>query len=284
MKRKKLLSFFLVLVMSLSSMTFTGCQSFSNNISNIKVKLGLKNNDFQYIEDGKISKIVVQSTRDSGFRFVVTDKNVINDIYDMLSSAKAVNSRSSLKPDYTFQLYKNDKKVYATFNYIAGLDKKDGGNFYNNSKSYVVSNRIDSDIIKNFWEIDGTRSLIDFNSVYYKMISDVVDKYIAYSKSSSIGIEVDNDINAAKFIQSTKLEDFKKKLPSGVTLVESTDDDTSKDSTLNLTTEGYDQTIYKCTATFYNKKTMEQKKYYLTGKYIKSYWNISISETKPNNF
>ncbi|KHD37284.1 hypothetical protein NL50_08145 [Clostridium acetobutylicum] len=284
MKHRRLLGFFLISIMIFSMITFTGCQSIGDSVSKVKVKLGFKNKDFEYIRQGKISKIVIQSTRDNGFRFVVTDANVINEIYDMLSTGKPAKSKSSLRPDYTFQLYKNDKKVYAVFNYVAGIDKKSGGNFYSGNKSYIVSNRIDSDIIKNFWEIDGTRTLVDFDQVYYKMALNAINKYITYSKNSNIGIEIDNDVEAAKFISSTDLEDFKKELPSGVSVIESTEDDSNKDVTLNLNTEGYDQKVYKCVATFYNKKTMEQKKYYMIGKYNKDYWNISVQENKPSDF
>lgn len=283
MKHRRLFSFFLIMIFSL--VAFTGCESISNSINKAQVKLGFKNQDFEYIKQGKISKIVIQSTRDNGFRFVVTDNNVINEIYDMLSTAKPVPKKTTLRPDYTFQLYKNDKKVYAVFNYVAGVDKKyGGGNFYSGNKSYIVSNRIDSDIIKNFWEIDGTRTLVNFNQVYYKMALNAISKYITYSKDSNIGIEIDNDVEAEKFISSTDLEDFKKELPSGVSVIESTEDDSNKDVTLNLNTEGYDQKIYKCIATFNNKKTLEQKKYYMIGKYNNGYWNISVQETKPKDF
>ena len=43
----------------------TGCQK----IDDIKLKMGLINKDFEYIKEGKADKIIIQSTRDQGFRF-----------------------------------------------------------------------------------------------------------------------------------------------------------------------------------------------------------------------
>ena len=34
----------------------------------------MKNNDFEYIKENKINKIIIQNTRDPGYRFIVTDK------------------------------------------------------------------------------------------------------------------------------------------------------------------------------------------------------------------
>ena len=185
-------------VILIFSLCFTGC----SKLDSMKVKLGLKNNDFEYIKQNKIEKIVIQNTRDQGYRFVVTDKKAIQELYEILSSAKEVKEKSTLKPDYVFEMHEGHNKVHK-FNYVAGLDKSNGGNLYSDDKIYIVSKRIDNDIIKNFWNI---RIPKDFTDIYYNSILKTLNEYLKDTKSNkSIGINLDEDIDIAKFILSTDL-------------------------------------------------------------------------------
>ena len=169
--KNRLLIFSFIII---AAFIFTGCKSFDE----IKVKLGVKNNDFEYIKQGRIKKIIIQSTRDKSFRFVVTDEIAIKDLYDILSTSKEVSTASTLESDYIFEMYEGVDKVHK-FSYIAGLDEKDGANLYSADKSYIVSKRIDNDIIQNFWNI---RKPLDFKTVYYDILSRVVhnDKFRSF--------------------------------------------------------------------------------------------------------
>ena len=80
--------------------TLSGCGIIDTGL----VKLNLKNTDFEYINENKVNKIVIQSTRDSGFKFVVNDSNAINDIYKILSKGKVKGEKTSLDPDYVFEV------------------------------------------------------------------------------------------------------------------------------------------------------------------------------------
>lgn len=116
------LSVFLVLIILTVAVLSAGC----DELDRLKVKTGLKNSDFEYIREERVDKIVIQNMRDQGFKFVVTDQNAIKDLYDILSSGKKVSKKSSLQPDYVFEIYEGNNKVHR-FKYVAGLDKKDGG-------------------------------------------------------------------------------------------------------------------------------------------------------------
>ena len=151
-KKRKNNKFMIIIMVLLFCFITSGC----NKIDEMKVKAGLKNNDFEYIKQGKIETIVIQSTRDQGFRFTVTDKNVINEIYDVLSTAKTASKKSSLEPDYIFEMKEGNNKIHK-FSYVTGLDKKDSGNFYSDNKTYIVSNRIDNNIISNYWKHKETK-------------------------------------------------------------------------------------------------------------------------------
>jgi len=272
-KNKLIIFSFIVL----ATFMFTGCTSFDE----IKVKLGVKNEDFEYIEQGRIKKITIQSTRDKSFRFVVTDEIAIKDLYDILSSAKEVDEKSTLEPDYIFEMYEGVNKVHK-FSYIAGLDEKNGANLYSADKSYIVSKRIDNDIIKNFWNI---RKPIDFKTVYYDSILEVLDKYVKdEDKSKKIILDISEDNEATKFVLSTDLDSFKDKLLKDFNTVLLKDKNTAYDVLINVKTEGYKSTIYKSSVTIKTKLNEKEKKYYVVAKYDKS-WNIEIFEDeKPNGF
>lgn len=258
------------------------CLSGCNKIDELEIKAGLKNNDFEYMKQGKVKTIVIQSTRDQGFRFKVTDKNVINDLYDMLSTAKVANKKSSLEPDYVFEMKEGNNTIHK-FNYITGLDKKDAGNFYSDNKTYIVSKRIDTNIIDSYWTI---RKPKDFKLVYYKSITNALKQYVKEpNKNKSIGINLKDDVEASKFILSADLEDFKSDLSSNFTnATVATKDKENYDIWVTIKTQGYKSTSYKAIITFWDKNDQSEKNYYIVDEYKNASWNIKITEDKPDKF
>jgi hypothetical protein len=273
--KNKIIMFSLIIVIAFM---FTGCKSFDE----VKVKLGVKNNDFEYIKQGRIKKIIIQSTRDKGFRFVVTDEVAIKDLYEILSTSKEVKVKSTLESDYIFEMYEGIDKVHK-FNYIAGLDEKDGANLYSEDKSYIVSKRIDNDIIQNFWNI---RKPIDFKTVYYDSISKVLDSYIKLDdKNKKILLDISEDNEVAKFILSTDLESFKNQILNNFNIVLLKDKDMDYDVLISVKTEGYKATIYKSSITIKSGLNEKEKKYYVVAKYEKGLWNIeTFEDKKPDKF
>lgn len=273
-KNKLLICSFIII----AAFMFTGCKSFDE----VKVKLGVKNNDFEYIKQGRIKKIIIQSTRDKSFRFVVTDEIAIKDMYEILSSSKEVTEKSTLESDYIFEMYEGIDKVHK-FNYIAGLDKKDGANLYSSDKSFIVSKRIDNDIIQNFWNI---RKPIDFETVYYDSILKVLNNYVKGDvKKKKILLDISEDNEAAKFILSTDLESFKSKLKSDFNTELLKDKNEKSDVLIKVKTEGYKATIYKSSVTIKTTLTEKEKEYYVVAKYVEGSWNIEVSEDKkPEGF
>lgn len=284
MKKNNLIIICLFLIVSVM---FSGC----TKLNTIQVKLGLKNNDFDYMKNGKVNEIVIQNKRDSGYKFIVTNATAISEIYDILSSAKIADTKSSLNPDYTIYIYENDNSV-KKFNYVVGIDKKDGGNFYSNSKNYITTNRLDTQILSQF---NDERTPKDFNKIYYTLISECIDKYRASGNNKAIGIDINDDVTVQKYIFSSELDDFEKSLPSNVTVLNNPNDPCDVKET--VTTEGFkrgafkyggqsytDSYIYKAIVDFYDNSTKSDKKYYVVGINQNDYWNISVSETKSSDF
>lgn len=258
-------------------MILGGC----TKIDDLEVKYGWKNRDFEYIKENKVNKIIIQSTRDTGFRFIVTDQRTITELYDILSTAKAVSEKSSLEPDYIFEMYEDD--TVHKFMYIAGLDKQNLGNLYSDNQIFIVSKRIDNDIVRNLWNIRKPR---EFQNVYYKSILLLLEKYGKdINKGGKVGIDLSEDIDVAKYMLSTDLEEFKANLKQVMGNAEMMGKDKEAyDARVTVKTYGYKSEIYKSIITVYNKNDKSETKYYVMDRYENGEWNLQVSNTKPETF
>lgn len=276
MKKSKILLITLVIIIST---LFSGCELVDNGM----VKLGLKNKDFEYIKENKVSQIVIQSTRDAGFRFVVTDKNAINNIYDIVSSGKVKESKSTLDADYIFDIYIGEEAK--SYKYVVSASDSDTGNFYDDEKAYLISKNLDDTIINN---LSFVRKPRDFQDVYYKCILDVLEsKKDDLKEDNKVGVNIAGDVDCLKYMFSTDLEQFKKdidKILPKTTLVENNSDDF--DTVITVKNRGYSSKIFKTTITVDDKKNKIYETYYVSALYESKGWNIDIGKvnTKPENW
>ena len=276
MKKSKILLITLVIIIST---LFSGCELVDNGM----VKLGLKNKDFEYIKENKVSQIVIQSTRDAGFRFVVTDKNAINNIYDIVSSGKEKESKSTLDADYIFDIYIGEEAK--SYKYVVSASDSDTGNFYDDEKAYLISKNLDDTIINN---LSFVRKPRDFEDVYYKCILDVLEaKKDDLKEDNKVGVNIAGDVDCLKYMFSTDLEQFKKdidKILPKTTLVENNSDDF--DTVITVKNRGYSSKIFKTTITVDDKKNKIYETYYVSALYESKGWNIDIGKvnTKPENW
>lgn len=276
MKKSKILLITLVIIIST---LFSGCELVDNGM----VKLGLKNKDFEYIKENKVSQIVIQSTRDAGFRFVVTDKNAINNIYDIVSSGKVKESKSTLDADYIFDIYIGEEAK--SYKYVVSASDSDTGNFYDDEKAYLISKNLDDTIINN---LSFVRKPRDFEDVYYKCILDVLEaKKDDLKEDNKVGVNIAGDVDCLKYMFSTDLEQFKKdidKILPKTTLVENNSDDF--DTVITVKNRGYSSKIFKTTITVDYKKNKIYETYYVSALYESKGWNIDIGKvnTKPENW
>lgn len=270
---------FIILAIALIMLTTSvGC----SKVDELKLKVGLKNNDFEYIKDNKADKIIIQSTRDKGFRFIVTDKRTIRELYEILSSAKKVEQKSSLEPDYIFEIHEGG--TIHTFNYITGIDKNEYGNLYNEENTYIVSKRIDYDIIKNLWNYRAPR---EFKTTYYGSIIAFLEQYGSNitKNSSNVGIDLSQDIEAAKYMLSLEIEEFKENLAEIMSTAKLVQKNSEQfDVLVTIKTQGYKTTVYKAIITVYDKKDNSETKYYINNVHENGEWEIRITDTKPDKF
>lgn len=241
-----------------------------------------KNKDFEYIKQRGAMKITIQSTRDKSYKFTVTDEEAIMDIYQLLSSAKEVEGKTSLEPDYIFEIYEAPDKI-SKFNYVAGLDKGNGANFYNEDKNYIVSNRLDNDIIKNF---GNNRKPIDFENIYYESLLRTLETFnTGDNKGKKIGLDIKSDIETTKYQLSTDImyfEDRLKKIQNAE--IAKGDNLEGYDVVMTVKTEGYTATKYKAIVTFQGDPKAKPVTYYINNVYEQGSWKINITTEKPENF
>ena len=276
MKKSKILLIAFVIIMTT---LFSGCEAIDNGM----VKLGLKNNDFEYIKENKVNQIIIQSTRDAGFRFVVTDKNAINDIYNIVSSGRIKESKSKLDADYIFDIYIGEE--VKSYKYVVSASDSDSGNFYDDEKAYLISKNLDDTIIKN---LSFVRKPRDFEDIYYKCILDVLEeKKNSLKEDNKVGVNIAGDVDCLKYMFSIDLEQFKKdidKILPGTTLVENNSDDF--DTVITVKNRGYSSKVFKTTITVDDKKNKIYETYYVSAVYESKGWDIDIGEvnTKPENW
>ena len=257
--------------------TFAGCSV----VENIEKKLGWKTDYFQYLDSENVEQISIQSMRDLGFKFIVTEGSAKNTMYNLLSKAQKSTEKSNLEPDYIFEFDLGDevKKFY----YVVGSES---GNFYNDTDVYTVSNRIDEVIIQNLSFI---RKPKEFNYIYYKPILEVLKKVepSLKDKDYKIGINIKSDADCLKYIFSNDLKDFTsdaEKIISNVELVQTTT--AGYDVVITVKNRGYDTLVYKTAIIVNNKRENTEETYYVVAQYEYKKWNISISEpnVKPSNW
>lgn len=246
--------------------TLTGC-SLGDTVKGIFKR---EEGYFEYLKNGSVEKISIQSVRDKSFKILVTDEKAILNMYNLLSKSKISETRSELKPDYIFQIQIGDE--IQEFNYIVG---DYDGNFYNDDMSFTVSKRLDESIIQNLSIIRKPR---DFEYIYYNTILEVMNKEEGTLSGKKVGIDIIEDIDCLKYIFSTDIEDFlkkAKKITPDVSLVDSNNSN-EYDVVITIKNRGHDTTIYKSNITVENKIDKKTNYYYIVGEYEFKEWDINV--------
>ena len=266
----------LVVIVSLLS----GCGIIDEGL----VKLNLRNTDFEYIKENKVDKIVIQSTRDSGFKFVVNDSNAINDIYKIVSKGKVKDEKTSLDPDYIFEVYLGEE--VKSYNYVVSIDEKGVGNFYDDNTAYLISKNLDDTILQN---LSITRKPRDFENIYYNTILEVLesDKDDLTANGNKVGVDILGDVDCLKYMLSVDLKSFENQLEEiapGAKIVKK--DVNTFDTIITVKNRGYNSKLFKTTIVVDNKKDKSYKTYYVQGNHEYKNWEITTSDAnvKPENW
>ena len=272
---KTLKNYILFIFLIILIFNFSGCTI----VEKIEEKLGLKNDYFEYLNSNDIEQISIQSTRDTGFKFIVTEASAIKEIYSILSRAKVSENKSSLDPDYKFEFDLGDE--IKEFNYVVGTED---GNFYNDDNVFSVSKRLDEVIIKNLSFIRKPR---DFDYIYYQSILEILQQV---SKTENIndykvGVNISGDIDCLKYVFSTDIISFldkAKQIIPNVELVKNNEADF--DMVITVKNRGYDSSNFKTLITVKNKKENTEDKYYVSAVNEFKEWNIEVLESKPKGW
>lgn len=267
-----LLSIFLVTMTILG-----GC----NPIESIEKKFGIRNEYFEFLNNNNVSKISIQSTRDPGFKFIVTEDSAIKNMYQLLAKSKVSESKSTLEPDYIFEFQIGEE--VRNFYYVVGSDE---GSFYNDNDIFTTSKRLDEGIIQNLSFIRKPR---DFDYIYYQSILDVLNVIKDKIKLSdyNIGINIQGDIECLKYVFSIDLKSFlekARKIAPNIDLVKNNDE--NFDLVITVKNRGYDSTNYKTKITVNDRIQKYTDEYFITAVNEFKEWNIKVSEAnnKPKDW
>ena len=267
-----LLSIFLVTMTILG-----GC----NPIESIEKKFGIRNEYFEFLNNNNVSKISIQSTRDPGFKFIVTEDSAIKNMYQLLAKSKVSESKSTLEPDYIFEFQIGEE--VRNFYYVVGSDE---GNFYNDNDIFTTSKRLDEGIIQNLSFIRKPR---DFDYIYYQSILDVLNVIKDKIKLSdyNIGINIQGDIECLKYVFSIDLKSFlekARKIAPNIDLVKNNDE--NFDLVITVKNRGYDSINYKTKITVNDRIQKYTDEYFITAVNEFKEWNIKVSEAnnKPKDW
>lgn len=253
------------MVLIILSFNLTSC----GLIDGIKSKFKRGNDYFNNVN--QVDQISIQSVRDKSFKFLVTDDQSIEDMYNLLAKAKESDEKSELDPDYVFEI-KIGEEV-KKFNYVVGAHE---GNFYDDEMSFSVSKRLDEGLLQNLSIIRKPR---DFEYIYYQPILDIIknlSETLDYS-NSKIGVDIKGDIDCLKYIFSTDLESFlieAKKTAPNIEIINNNESDF--DIILRIKNRGHSTTQYKSNITVEVKNDNQHYYYYVVGENEYKEWNIDI--------
>ena len=270
----------LIALLIIFTYSFVGCDI----LDSAQVKLKIKNQDFDYIIQENVDKIIIQNSRDPGFRFIVTDNSAIRDIYDILKKGKIREEKTSLDPDYVLEVYIGDE--VKKYQYVVNVDENGVGNFYNDDNTYDISNDLDQTIRQNLSFISKPKN---FEEIYYDSIIEVLkkDKDQLDDSEHKVGIDISGDVNCLKYMFSVDLLDFKNKMQKEISNIQLTNNNLSDfDTIITVKNAGYSTKIFKTTITVDNQKDKVYETYYVSGSYEYKGWKITVSEAneKPDNW
>lgn len=277
MRKSKVIITFLMVILSFG---LIGCAP----VNDALVKMGFKNNDFEFMKNNKVNQIVIQNTRDIGFRFIVTDPKVIEDIYKILSDGNPETEKSTLEPDYIFEIQTGD--TVRKYDYVVGDPESGKGNFYDKDKAYRVPKDLDQTILNNLSFIKKPR---DFYNIYYGSILKVVEGVKGQLDGQKIGVDILGDIDCVKYLFSVDLGDFQKQLKKVVPSAEVLNSKSNKsdyDAIISVQNRGYNSDTFKTIITVDDKKKNIYEKYYVLGKYEFKNWDIKVGDVneKPEGW
>lgn len=278
--KKRITKLLMLGIMLIIGSSMVGCAP----VNDVMVKLGFRNNDFDYMKTNKVDEITIESTRDSGFRFKVTDPKAIDEIYNTLAAGNPESEKSSLDPDYIFEIHCGDE--IKKYEYVVGVDENGKGNFYDGEKAYKVPKNLDQTIINNLSFIRRPR---DFNSIYYGTIMDVLkmNKDQLGDGKHKVGIDILGDLDCVKYLFSVDLQGFQDELQKvipGAQIIKNNAEDYNVIVTVQ--NKGYDSDTFRTLITIDNKVDNVYEKYYVVGHYEFKKWEITVGKDgkKPENW
>ncbi|PKK40708.1 hypothetical protein ABB02_00041 [Clostridiaceae bacterium JG1575] len=261
----------LLLLVLCALLVLPGCQSL--------LRLTYRNEDFKWVEPKDLAKIIIQSTRDVGFRFVVTDKETMGELRESLSTALPVEERNSLAPDYIFEFHTYDNRIIKYYYTTGTVNEDHKGNFYNDTKQYVVLNRIDNQLIRNLFALRKPQS---FYEGYYGSVLQALKTIAADHEGVPLAVLIGEDKEMLKFQMSYEILDFNVMLSErGMRPVQK---DRDGDVVVIVNTVGYKTNLYKAILKVQDNTHRKTTRYYVVSHFNGGKWTTTVTQKAPEGF
>ena len=226
-------------------------------------KLGLTSAD--------IERITITNNKFSG-KYTIIDKQSISRFINLIERSKDSTVDSKLAPDFTFDLFDNEKKV-ASFKYIAEVDDSSTANLIDtNGNLYYVDSSIEDEFIKRLMKKDSNKNVDDY---YESTIKRVIDK-TNLKTNSTVAVDISKDYLVTKSITSMEQKKILDSIQKdGIKIIDYQEAD-KYDYLIKIDTRKYNDSSSEAYITVTDSKNVKVV-YVFDGTYDNSSWSYAIN-------
>ena len=255
-RMKKIFAIFLVFILLLSA-------SCGGKVNPKISKLGITSAD--------IERITITNNKFSG-KYTIIDKQSINRFINYIVRSKDSTEDSKLTPDFTFDLFDNEKKV-ASFKYIAEVDDSSTANLIDTSGSlYHVDSSIEDEFIKRLMKKDSNKNVDDY---YESTINRVIEK-TDVKPNSTIAVDISKDYLVTKSITSMEQKKILDSIQKDGIKINNLQESEKYDYLININTKKYNDSSSEAYITVTDSKNVKVV-YVFDGTYNDSKWSYAIN-------
>lgn len=255
-KMKKIYIVFLVFILLLSA-------SCGGKVNPKLSKMGFASAD--------IERITITNNKFSG-KYTIIDKQSINRIINLLVRSKDSTVDSKLTPDFTFDLFDNEKKV-ASFKYIAEVDDADTANLIDtNGSLYHVDSSIEDEFIKRLMKKDSNKNVDDY---YESTIKRIIEK-TSMKPNSTVAVDISKDYLVTKSITSMEQKKILDSIQKDSIKIIDKQESNKYDYLIKINTKKYNDSSSEANITVTDSNNAKVN-YVFDGTFNNSKWSYAIS-------
>ena len=217
-----------------------------------------------------IDRIVINKSGYPG-RYVIINNDSINNFKNTLVKSSNASVNTKLKPDFTFELYSDIKKV-GTFKYLAGVSDKHTANLFDeNGNMYHVNPSIENFFLKRIMKKDNRANVTDY---YVSFVKLLIDKTKPESKSTIV-VDISKDYYVTKSLTTMEQKRILDSITKTGMSIKFPNEVDKWDYYITINTSSYSDTACTATATVKDKNNIDVS-YEINGVFKNNKWEYNI--------